>query len=470
MIKLFTSFLFIALPFSCVFSQKDSSILIKLVNISGYKHTKVHIIGRQLSIREGDVFKSKKSLEEAIFFSKQILTNTGLFREIEIVPLELKDNIYVLNVLLKEAWNFYPFPYFQLADRNFNVWWVEQKRALNRVNLGVKIYHRNVLGYADALKLTLSDGYNRTYRLDYRFPYLDKSMKWGLFGKFSYQQWREINYDTKENKQLFYRKSDNTFLSNFFLSEAALTFRPAFQSVHTLIYGFQRRNIDKIIAKNLNPDYLLNGDENQQFSFLRYIYQFDDRDNRFYPWEGYFLQIEAEKSGLFGNDGRNAFTIMGLTDIYKAINPGLSLSLGARGKYSFIRKKQPYYDNRALGFTEFTTMRGYEYYLIDGLDLAMLQTTARLLLFQGVNHYGKLVFIDAFRVQPYKVYLTLHNDWGIVNNPFSVENINPLDNKLLWSYGVGINIKLYFDMVARIEYSRNMEKGDGIFFNFNASF
>ena len=108
-------------------------------------------------------------------------------------------------------------------------------------------------------------------------------------------------------------------------------------------------------------------------------------------------------------------------------------------------------------------MRGYEYYLIDGLDLAMLQTTARLLLFQGVNHYGKLVFIDAFRVQPYKVYLTLHNDWGIVNNPFSVENINPLDNKLLWSYGVGLNIKLYFDMVARIEYSRNMEKGDGIF-------
>ena len=161
---------------------------------------------------------------------------------------------------------------------------------------------------------------------------------------------------------------------------------------------------------------------------------------------------------------------MGLTDIYKAINPNLSLSVGARGKYSFIRNKQPYYDNRALGFSEFTTMRGYEYYLVDGLDLAMLQTTARLLLFQGVNNFGKLVFIDAFRVQPYKVYLTLHSDWGIVNNPFSVENINPLDNKLLWSYGVGINIKLYFDMVARIEYSRNIEKGDGIFLNFNASF
>jgi len=202
MIKLFITFFFITLPFSFVFSQTDSSILIKLVNISGYKHTKVHIISRQLSIQEGDVFENKKALEEAILFSKQILTNTGLFRDIDIAPFELQKNVFVVNVVLKEAWNFYPIPYFQLADRNFNVWWVQQKRALNRVNLGVKIYHRNVLGYADALKLTLSDGYNRTYRLDYRFPYLDKSMKWGVFGKISYQQWREINYDTKENKQL----------------------------------------------------------------------------------------------------------------------------------------------------------------------------------------------------------------------------------------------------------------------------
>jgi outer membrane protein assembly factor BamA len=306
--------------------------------------------------------------------------------------------------------------------------------------------------------------------LEYRFPYLDKAMKWGVFGKLSFQQWREINYDTRENKQLFYRKPDNSFLSNYFLTEAGVTFRPAFQSVHTFLYGFQRRMVDAVISKNLNPDYLLNSDEKQNFSFLRYSYQFDNRDNRFYPLDGYFFQFEAEKAGLIKKDDRNAFTIMGLTDIYKAINPGLSLSLGARGKYSFIRNKQPYYDNRALGFSEFTTMRGYEYYLVDGLDLAMLQTTARLLLFQGVNNYGKLVFIDAFRVQPYKVYLTLHSDWGIVNNPFSVENINPLDNKLLWSYGVGINIKLYFDMVARIEYSRNIEKGDGIFLNFNASF
>lgn len=463
----FLFFIFISFPLS---GQSDSAVFVKLVSITGYKHIKVQIISRQLSVHEGDVFANKIALEDALRFSEQILINTGLIRELTFELIELQKNVFVVNLVVKESWNFYPIPYFNLADRNFNVWWVEQKRALNRVNLGVKLYHRNVLGYADALKITLSDGYNRTYKLEYRFPYLDKAMKWGVFGKLSFQQWREINYDTRENKQLFYRKPDNSFLSNYFLTEAGVTFRPAFQSVHTFLYGFQSRMVDAAISKNLNPDYLLNGDEKQNFSFLRYSYQFDNRDNRFYPLDGYFFQFEAEKSGLISKDDRNALTIMGLTDIYKAINPSLSLSVGARGKYSFIRNKQPYYDNRALGFSEFTTLRGYEYYLVDGLDLAMLQTTARLLLFQGVNNFGKLVFIDAFRVQPYKVYLTLHSDWGIVNNPFSVENINPLDNKLLWSYGVGINIKLYFDMVARIEYSRNIEKGDGIFLNFNASF
>jgi outer membrane protein assembly factor BamA len=470
MVRFFFLFLFSTLLCSFLFCQADSSQVIKFIQITGFKHTKVDIITRQLSIHEGDVFKNRLSLDEALAFSKQILTNTGLFREIEMELIEIQKNIFVVHVVVKESWNFYPIPYFQLADRNFNVWWVQQKRALNRVNLGVKIYHRNVLGYADALKITLSDGYNRTYRIDYKFPYLDKAMKWGVFGKISYQQWREINYDTKENKQLFYRNPDNSFLSNFFLSETGLTYRPAFQSVHTFLYGFQKRSIDPFIANNLNPDYLLNREDKQFFSFLRYTYQLDDRDNRFYPWNGFFFQFEAEKSGLFAVDGRNALTILGLSDLYKAFSPLISLSVGARGKYSLIRNQQPYYDNRALGFSEFTTLRGYEYYLMDGLDMAMLQTTARFLLFQGINNFGKIVFIDAFRVQPYKVYLTLHSDWGIVNNPFSVQNDNPLNNKLLWSYGVGINIKLYFDMVARIEYSRNIEKGDGIFLNFNASF
>jgi len=422
MLKSLLPFLFFTLISAALSGQSDSSVLVKLVSITGYKHIKVQIISRQLSVHDGDVFVNKKALDDALRFSEQILINTGLIRELKFELIELQKNVFVVYLEVKESWNFYPIPYF------------------------------------------------KTYKLEYRFPYLDKAMKWGVFGKLSFQQWREINYDTRENKQLFYRKPDNSFLSNYFLTEAGLTFRPAFQSVHTFLYGFQRRMVDPVISKNLNPDYLLNGDEKQNFSFLRYSYQFDNRDNRFYPLDGYFFQFEAEKSGLVTKDDRNALTIMGLTDIYKAINPNLSLSVGARGKYSFIRNKQPYYDNRALGFSEFTTMRGYEYYLVDGLDLAMLQTTSRLLLFQGVNNFGKLVFIDAFRVQPYKVYLTLHSDWGIVNNPFSVENINPLDNKLLWSYGVGINIKLYFDMVARIEYSRNIEKGDGIFLNFNASF
>ena len=169
MLKSLLPFLFFTLISAALSGQSDSSVLVKLVSITGYKHIKVQIISRQLSVHDGDVFVNKKALDDALRFSEQILINTGLIRELKFELIELQKNVFVVYLEVKESWNFYPIPYFNLADRNFNVWWVEQKRALNRVNLGVKLYHRNVLGYADALKITLSDGYNRTYKLEYRF-------------------------------------------------------------------------------------------------------------------------------------------------------------------------------------------------------------------------------------------------------------------------------------------------------------
>jgi len=449
------------------FGQSDSLILLKSVTISGNRHTKDAIIQRQITLKEGTVFSSKKALEGAIALSRQVLNNTGLFREINIRMDEKQKQVVDLVFELKEAWNFFPIPYFKLADRNFNVWWVQQNRALNRVNLGIRLYHRNLLGFADQLKWTLADGYNRTYQLEYRFPFLDKAMKTGLYTRLSFQQWREINYDTKENKQQFFRKPDNSFLSGQLLLEGGLTYRPAFQSVHTLVFAHNRRTVDAVIAKGLNPDYLLEGAEEQVFTLIRYQYQKDDRDNRFYPLNGYFFQVEAEKIGLFSSDGRNALNLFGLADFFWAASNRVSLSAGARGKYAVIRRKQPYYDNRAMGFTEETTLRGYEYHLVDGLDMGLLQTTARILLFKGVNTWGKWV-IEAYRTQPYRVFFTFHSDWGLVNHPFS-RDTNPLDNKLLWSYGAGINLTLYFDMVARVEYSRNIDGGKGVFLKFNAS-
>jgi len=83
MLKSFLPFLFFTLVSAAISGQSDSSVLVKLVSITGYKHIKVQIISRQLSVHDGDVFVNKKALDDALRFSEQILINTGLIRELE---------------------------------------------------------------------------------------------------------------------------------------------------------------------------------------------------------------------------------------------------------------------------------------------------------------------------------------------------------------------------------------------------
>jgi hypothetical protein len=58
---------------------------------------------------------------------------------------------------------------------------------------------------------------------------------------------------------------------------------------------------------------------------------------------------------------------------------------------------------------------------------------------------------NKFKNLQYAFYLNTFGDCGYVVNNFT-EN-NPLNNKLLWSWGFGLDFVTYYDMVLRFEYS-----------------
>lgn len=62
-------------------------------------------------------------------------------------------------------------PYFRLIDRNFNQWWVEQKRSLERVNYGIKFTQNNISGRNDNLDIWLINGYTQQITLRYNLPF-----------------------------------------------------------------------------------------------------------------------------------------------------------------------------------------------------------------------------------------------------------------------------------------------------------
>jgi hypothetical protein len=121
--------------------------------------------------------------------------------------------------------------------------------------------------------------------------------------------------------------------------------------------------------------------------------------------------------------------------------------------------KAAFTDQRLLGYGSFQ-MRGLEYNVVDGMKGAMLKTTLhqKILDFE-VKSPIKSKTHDKI---PFRFYLKAFSDLGYANikNP---DPTNSLNNKLLYTYGFGLDIVSIYDFVFKIEYSFNQLGKDGLY-------
>jgi outer membrane protein assembly factor BamA len=441
----------------------EDRVYIDSISVVGNEKTKAAIILREMSLREGDTLQVKH-LSDAIEQSEQMILNTGLFNRasISFKAWEGATGRVHLLVTVEETWFVYPIPIFELADRNFNVWWVEQNRSLKRTNYGMDFAHINVSGRNDRLKASLKYGYTRRYSLSYSLPYINKARTLGLSTDVSFLRNREVNYQTIENKQAFFIRED-AFMLDRFQAKMGAIYRPGIQTYHRFDLRYHQNRVGDEVAQDLNPRFFLNGRHLQRFFALSYRFFYENRDVAPYPWEGSFLEAELEKQGIGVWGERDGMTLSAAYGHYFPFGERWSLGMQARGKYSLIRSPQPYRENRGIGFGK-NNLRGFEYYIIDGLDMGMLKSSLKFRFWDNRIHFGKLMPIDAFRTMPFRLHLTFNSDFGYVNSPHSsVELNNFLDNRLLWGGGIGLDIVLFYDKVIQIEYSVNDLLENGLF-------
>ncbi|MBL7794144.1 MAG: BamA/TamA family outer membrane protein [Saprospiraceae bacterium] len=434
------------------------------ISISGNRHTKDFIILRELSFQKGDSIPLME-LDLRLEASEKMVLNTGLFNiaTISFAGWEGSTNRVHIRIDVEEAWYIYPVPVFELADRNFNVWWVEQDRSLQRLNFGLEFTHLNFTGRKDKFKAVAKYGYTRNYGLRYSFPYLNRKQTWGITGEVSFSQNREINYATIGNKQVFYR-DPGRFLYQRFRADVGLQYRPRILVTHTFALGYRQNKIDDIVARELNPDFFLDGRTLQRNFSAAYIFTYDDRDVRAYPTEGnyYFLALEKEGLGIFRD--RNSLVIHTAYEHYLLLRPRWSLGSRVRAKLSLNREQQPYNDNRAAGFGK-NYLRGYEYYVVDGLDMGYAKATLRYKFFQKELRLLRIL-PGQLREMPIKMFLTANNDFAFVNDPYPTPG-NFLHNRLLWGAGFGLDVVLFYDKVLQFEYSVNHLGESGLFLHLN---
>ena len=444
-------------------SSQTQLVKIDKIFLLGNKKTKDHIILRELNVNVGDLI-NRSDLDLILERDKQKILNTRLFLDAKINVISLSEHVVDIVVQVSERWYIFPIPIFQLADRNFNEWWVNQNRDLSRVNYGMKFYHRNFRGRGERLKLTAQLGFTKVLGLSYSVPYVDRAQRNGFIYSASYSESKDVGYKTFDHRQLFLDSEE--IQSRGFRTQLTWSHRYSFDSYNFVTLGFNRLTIGDTIA-NLNPDYFLNGRTRQKYFSLSYRYRKDLRDNVAYPLNGMVFNFKAEKLGLGLYDDLNTVNLSASYAKYFNLQKNYYLS-GRIGGTIAWPDRLPYLQQQTIGFRP-NFIRGHELSLIQGKSFFLSKLTLKKLLFSGEKTIGAIP-VTEFQTIPFAFYLKTFFDSGIVNNNSLDSENERLTNRYLFGTGVGLDIVTYYDTVIRLEYALNNEGKDGFFLNLRVDF
>lgn len=436
------------------------------VLFAGNKLTKEHVIRRELNFTEGDTIWTATLADQLRQNKKQVLS-TGLFSyaEISVKDWHLDVSEADLIVAVQENWYIYPSPIFDFADRSFNVWWQEQNRSLDRVNYGVRLDHINTTGNYDRLKLKLQFGYTRKYEIDYSWPYLSGS-DWGLQSNVLFAESREINYATIGNKQAFYSRSDQDRLNERYRAGVTLRHRPDIYRFQSVTVEGHHRTVDPQIT-DLNPEYLGSGRTALSYIMLRYQAVLDKRQYWQYPLGGYKVQASIRKDGIGLWKEINNLSLHASYEYYCQPATSVIVGLEVQGKTHLTRGPIAYFNNRSIGYGQ-QEVRGYELYVMDGLDYLVGRSQISYNVFNRVID-NRLMPIRQYRKLDIKAFLRWSLDTGYARDTYYNQG-NPLNNRWLLGFGPAVDVIVANTVVVKIEYNWNHLGESGFYLKSNTAF
>jgi outer membrane protein assembly factor BamA len=437
-------------------------LVIDRITVEGNKQTRSRIILRELPFREKDTIPLN-AIAPMLRKGRENVFNTRLFNFVTIdtsmvegEPPRVDVHIHVI-----ERWYIWPWPYFEISDRNFNSW--VQSMDFSRLTYGINLTLYNVRGRNETLLIPIHFGFNQKYGFAYKVPYINKKQTIGLGFGGAYDRNHEVIVGSVDNKPVWYKDPDDFPRQDVF-GYAEMLVRPTFYANHTIRFVYQHYFFSDSLRKI--PGYVPDSLSETGFFSLYYQYKNDHRDFHFYPLKGYYFDFELINEGFF-TEPVNNFYIKSTFRKYWHIFNRWYIATGLFGKVT-LTKDQPYFLQRGLGYGR-EYVRGYEYYVVDGQHYALWKNNVKFaILPQRVFKIGFLRSTK-FNTVPYALYLNVFTDLGYVYNRDEHANrYNDLQNSLLVGYGVGFDFTTYYDVVVRLEFSMNGMGIPGIYLHFMA--
>ena len=441
-------------------TEKQLFFVIKNVVITGNKTTRPNIIFRELVFHANDTIASR-NLDVALEQSKKNLLNTSLFNFVTIDTNKTDSSAIEVIIDVIERWYIWPMPFFQLSERNFNVWW--ENKDFSKADYGMFLTWDNFRGRKETLKFLLKMGFDETYGLSYKIPYINKQKKLGLSFTAMFTGNHEVSYLTEHNKQVFYKDKEKYTQQNYY-ADIGITLRNNIFVSHIFQLNYDHYLFsDTLLALNSGfaPASIMN------FFTFYYQFRFDQRDVKAYPLHGLYYNLEFVKHGLGILRSENFDHSKLHTSLrkYWKIGHRMFMAGGINARLIWGADK-PYFTESGLGFGN-DFVRSYEYYVVPGQHYMVLKLNFKYELIP--TRIKKINFIPTkkFNTLFYALYFNIFTDAGYVKNNLTGA-FNDLSNTTLIGSGIGLDFVTYYDKVLRAEFSVNRRGEYGFFLHFIA--
>ena len=359
--------------------------------ISGNSKTKERVIKREVVLSVGDTL-GKDHLYQDLERSRQNILNLGLFNTVSVIPLFVNERDILVQITVDERWYIWPSPIFELAETNFNTWWLT--RDFSRTNYGGYVYLFNTTGNNDPIYAKFQFGYTQEFALEYRTGFLGRSQKWLSKTGWSFSQNAEITVGTQDNKRIFRSIPEgNSREETKFYQE--FMYRNAHDTRH--IFRFDHTQVSVIDTfGNEFSDYFNSGRTETNFFSFQYTFLLDRRDEKRFARDGHFLRLSMRQDGFeFASKSLPPVTSTSMTAInWNKLSKNLTLASSIRYKQTWQREV-PYYLQEGLGYDDF--VRGYEFFVIDGQDFALLKENLHFPIIQPFETQIDQIPIRSFR-------------------------------------------------------------------------
>jgi len=309
-------------------------------------------------------------------------------------------------------------------------------------------------------------GYIKQYALAYSFPNLGKNPRHGVSSGVNMNQQDVVYLATRHNQPVEYKPLEAPAQVRY-NAYANYRYRRKHFTIHSLGISYYDYQVTDSVAI-VNPNYLGGGSDRLNYFVLAYNFNYDIRDSKIYPLEGFNVKVRAEQIGLglISDYAYPAFRLTGVLMYHQKLANRFYFNNASKFRLS-TEKNIPHVLNRALGYNE--NLSGYEDYVIDGSDYLVTKYNLKLQVIKPSSFTIPLLGVKQFSKVHYALYFNVFADAGYVNNNFP-DPTNTMVNIWQFSVGAGFDLVTYYDLVFRVDYAINRYGEHGIFIHVETPF